>query len=165
MLVPNDLATSQSGEGPRADHPLHKPFLTLVFPMKAFTKWGLLSTACPGRLAQHPQHTLPFLPTTCGQCGLHCARARISSRVQKLYTKVHQSLSRTRSTAAPRRLTSYKCNKRRQRTTGKSGQHPQLRWWESQGNKTCYRKRRERGSPCTHDPDSCRGVRPPRPRT
>ena len=132
--------------------------------MKPSGSVSLLSTVCPGLLAQHLQHMLPFLHHSVGsEDGLHRARARISSGVQKLYTKFHQSLSRTWSTAAPRRLTSYKCNKRRQRTTGKSGQHPQLRWWESQRNKTCYRKRRERGSPCTHDPDSCRGVRPPDP--
>ena len=121
---------------------------------------------CPGLLAQHRQHRLPFLHYNVGSVdGLHCAGARISSAVQKLYTRVYQSLSRTRSTAAPRRLTSYECNKSRQRTTGKSEQHPQLRCWESQGNKARSRKRGERGSLGTHDPDSCRKVRPTQPQT
>ena len=54
----------------------------------------------------------------------------------------------------------HECNKSRQWTTGKSGQHPQLRCCKSQGNKIRYRKRRERRSLGIHDPDSCRGVRP-----
>ena len=120
MLTPDDLTTSQSGEGSWADHPLHKPLLNLVFqlPMKPSGGVSLLSTACPGLLAQHLPHMLHFLHHKVGSVdGLHCAGARISSAVQKLYTRVYQSLSRTRSTAAPRRLTSYECNKRRQRTT------------------------------------------------
>ena len=63
MLTPNDLTTSQSGEGPWADNPLHKPLLTLSlnFPWKPSGSVSLLSTICPGPLAQHLQHTLPFL--------------------------------------------------------------------------------------------------------
>ena len=60
-------------------------------------------------------------------------------------------------------LTSYECNKSRQRTTGKSGRHPQLICWESQGNKARSRKRGERGSLGTHDPDSCRKWGPTQP--
>ena len=63
MLTPDDLTTSQSGEGPWADNPLHKPLLTLSlnFPWKPSGSVSLLSTICPGPLAQHLQHTLPFL--------------------------------------------------------------------------------------------------------
>ena len=125
---------------------------------------SLLSTACPGLLAQHLPHMLHFLHHKVGSVdGLHCAGARVSSGVQKPYTKGYRSLSRTRSTAAPRRLTSCECNKRRQMTTGKSGRHPPLRCWKSQGNTTHYRKRGERPSPGTHNPESWRGVRPAQP--
>ena len=126
---------------------------------------SLLSTVCPGLLAQHWQHTLPFLHNVGSVGGLHRAGVRVSSGSPKLHTKGHQPLSSTWSTAAPRCLTSYECNKSRQRTTGKPGQHPQLRCWESQGNKACSRKRGERGYLGTHDPDSCRKVRPTQPQT
>ena len=135
--------------------------LFLNLPWKPSGNVSLLSMVCPGLLAQHRQHRLPFLHYNVGSVdGLHCAGARISSGVQKLHTKGYQSLSRTGSTAAPKLLTSYECNKSRQWTTGKSGQHRQLRCCKSQGNKIRYRKRRERGSLGIHDPDSCRGVRP-----
>ena len=162
MLTPDDLTTIQSGEGPWADHPLHNPLtLALNFPWKLSGSVSLLSTDCPGLLAQHLRHMLPFLHHNVGSVdGLHSAGARISSGVQKLHAKGYRSFSRTWSIATPRHLTSYEWNKRRQRTAGKSGQHPQLRCQKSQGNKTCYCKRRERRSPSTHDPDLCWGVRP-----
>jgi len=75
--------------------------------MKPSGSVSLLSTACPGLLAQHLPHMLPFLHHKVGSVdGLHRARAGISRAVQKLYARVYQSLSRTQSTAAPRHLTS-----------------------------------------------------------
>ena len=132
--------------------------------MKPSGSVSLLSTVCPGLLAQHLQHMLPFLHHSVGsEDGLHRARARISSGVQKLHTKCYWSLSRIGSTASPKLLTSYECNESRQWTTGKSGQHAQLRRCKAQGKKIRYRKRRERGSLGIHDPDLCRGVRPTQP--
>lgn len=147
---------ANQGEGPRADHPLHKPFATLVLPMKASTKWEPLSTACSWPPCSAPATHAPFLPTTCGQCGLHCARARTSSRVQKLYTKRYRALSRTRSTAALRHLTSWECNKRRQMTTGKSGDILSSDAGNLRGTRHVTGKG-ERRSLGTHDPESWRG--------
>ena len=63
MLTPDDLTTSQSGEGPWADNPLHNPLptLSLNFPWKPSGSVSLLSSVCPGSLAQNLQHMLPFL--------------------------------------------------------------------------------------------------------
>ena len=50
------------------------PSLTVAlnFPWKPSGNVSLLSTACPGPLAQHLQHTLPFLPHNTGLAdGVH----------------------------------------------------------------------------------------------
>ena len=167
-LTPDDLTTSQPG-GSRWPH--HErltrsitPSFTLFlnFPWEPSGSAGLFSMVCPGLLAQHQQHMLPFLHHSVGSVdGPHCAGAGISSGVRKLHTKGYRSLSRTRSTAAPKRLTSYGCNKSRQRATGKSGQHLHPRCWKSQGNKTRYRK----GEGVSGNTRSwlCRGLRPTQP--
>ena len=137
--------------------------LSLNFPGKPSGGMSLLSMVCPGPLAhQNLKHMLPFLQHNVGAVdGPHCAGARISGGVQKLLTKGYRSRSRTQS-----HLTSYECNKRRQRIAGQSGQYPQLRCWKSQRNKIRSSERGEMGSLGTHHPDSCRGVRltqPPDP--
>ena len=128
-------------------HSITPSFTLFVnFAWKPSGSVSLFSMVCPGLLAQHRQHRLPFLYYNVRSVdGLHCAGARISSGVQKLHTKCYRSLSRTGSTASPKLLTSYECNESRQWTTGKSGQHAQLRRCKAQGKKIRYRKRRERG--------------------
>ena len=138
--------------------------LNLVFPAKAFREREPFKQARPALASLLSACNPGFLsfPTARGRWAGFTVPGPESPAGSEA---AHQgSLGRTRSTAAPRRLTPYECNKRRRMPAGESGQRPQLRRWNSQGNKTRYRKRGERGSRGTHDPESWRGVRPTHPR-
>ena len=185
MLTPDDLTTSQSGEGLWADHPLHNALLNLVFklPMKAFRECEPFKHRLPWTPCSAPTTHASFPSPQCvvnGQASLCLGRTQVgftawgqwtdftvlgpdSSGVQKELTTGYRSLGRTWSTAAPGAWLHVTVTGGNKGPWANKGNTLNSDAGNLRGNKTRCRKRAEMGFLCTHDPDWCRRVRPTQP--